>query len=202
MGSTGRCNTVSKQELVSNDTENSHTGVNTARGSGGTSDGVRMHSTRRRPQPSPPRESIDERANSGRLPPVPLAHQCPECARSSTTKTGLGVHRRRAHPITTNDEIITERVKARWSVEEISMMAMEEARLVIAGTTNVNDTLRRSRPERTLEAVKGRRKNAAYKELVAANVASLGMELVEEVADTAADLISPTDVQTTNQDLK
>lgn len=206
IGSTGPCYTVSKQELVGNDNNrNPINGVDTARGSGGTSNGVRMHSTRRGQQPSPPRENIDERANSGQTPPVPLAHQCPECARSFTTKTGLGVHRRRAHPITTNDEIVTDRVKARWSAEEISLMAMEEARLVVAGTTNVNDTLKRSRPERTLEAVKGRRKNAAYKLLVAEYVSSLGVELVEEVTVTAVDPTSPTVVRqetTTIQDLR
>lgn len=93
--------------------------------------------------------------------------QCPNCDRSFTTKTGLGVHRRRAHPSVTNEEIDTTRVKARWSDEEVMMMAAEEVRLVRAGLTFLNEPLAEFLPGRTIEAVKGKRRTAAYKTMVA-----------------------------------
>lgn len=104
--------------------------------------------------------------SGGTEPAVPLLFTCQECNRAFSTKTGLGVHRRRAHPVETNNEIVTERVKARWSEEEVALMAAEEARMLRAGVLNVNEPLSRFMYPRSLEAVKGRRRQAAYKTLV------------------------------------
>lgn len=65
-----------------------------------------------------------------------------------------------------NDAIVTERVKARWADEEVAMMAAEEVRLTQAGVTFVNEPLTAFMPGRTVEAVKGKRRQVAYKNLV------------------------------------
>ncbi|GBN58775.1 hypothetical protein AVEN_120843-1 [Araneus ventricosus] len=58
--------------------------------------------------------------------------QCSYCPSSFTTKTGLGVHKKRKHASETNEEVKTERVKARWTSEELALMAYKEAELFAA----------------------------------------------------------------------
>lgn len=73
---------------------------------------------------------------------------------------------RRAHPVQYNDTIDVNRVRARWSSEEIKMMAEWEVRAVNEGITKVNQYLINKVPNRTLEAIKGQRKRQDYKDLV------------------------------------
>lgn len=117
--------------------------------------------------------------NDGVVPSAPPQFTCLQCDRSFSTKTGLGVHRRRAHLVEVNNEIVTERVKARWSVEETTLMAAEEARLVKNGETFVNEPLTNFMSGRSVEAVKGKRRQAAYKSLVQ----QLLLAMVEEVEE-------------------
>lgn len=81
-------------------------------------------------------------------------------------KIGLGVHKRQKHPVEVNAAINVDRVKARWSDEEVKLVAKEEARAAKRGEANMNMHLRSVFPRRTLEAIKSKRKQEAYQILV------------------------------------
>ena len=57
------------------------------------------------------------------------------------------------------------RVKARWDDEEVYAMAVREAQLVRDGGKFVNQALVQFVPGRSLEAIKWKRRQAAYKAL-------------------------------------
>lgn len=86
-----------------------------------------------------------------------------------------------------NEEIVTERVKARWSTEETALMAAKEAELQSEGVLAPNAQLTAYMPGRTQEAVKGKRRQAAYKslvtELVAAREAAANVYVESESED-------------------
>ncbi|GBL95535.1 Retrovirus-related Pol polyprotein from type-2 retrotransposable element R2DM [Araneus ventricosus] len=93
---------------------------------------------------------------------------CPHCSASFSTKTGLGVHKKRKHPLETNEEVNTDRIKARWSSEELSLMAFKEVELINSGwTAEINSSLMLLFPNRSREAIKGQRKSKKYKDLLA-----------------------------------
>lgn len=138
-------------------------------------------------QPSPPLRNIatGPGRNVGAAPTAPLQFTCLHCDRSFSTKTGMGVHRRRAHQAEVNNEIVTERVKARWSEEETTLMAAEEVRLSKNGETHVNEPLSDFMPGRSLEAIKGKRRQAAYKALVQQlSLAIIGGSQIPPTGDT------------------
>ncbi|CAG0890454.1 unnamed protein product [Darwinula stevensoni] len=85
--------------------------------------------------------------------------------RSFSTPNGLALHRKRAHPVQFNSEISTTRVKARWSDEETRLLALSEIGLS-SSTCNINEVLRNRFPGRTLEAIKGKRKQRHYTDLL------------------------------------
>ncbi|CAL7932861.1 unnamed protein product, partial [Xylocopa violacea] len=97
----------------------------------------------------------------------------PGCGRSFTTKTGRGVHHKRGHPDWNDTRLSRPPKKARWNVEEISLLARCEAQLTIAGEKFINQALVKSFPSRTLESIKGQRKSKAYKKLVADAISDL-----------------------------
>lgn len=178
----------------------------TLRGSGGVdsdvdvSDGLAQGGATAPPTTQQSNESGEQRTDTT----SPPQHTCTECARSFTTKTGLGVHRRRAHPVAANAEINTERVKARWSDEEVTLMAAEEARLTRAGTTFLNEPLTAYMPGRTLESVKGRRRHPAYKALVTRLLAVDDVVLVPIPEDVEGDgnlLVTPNTAQDRGGDI-
>lgn len=105
-------------------------------------------------------------ANQGVAEEAVAGAVCEVCSRSFTTTRGLGVHKRRAHPIQYNDEIDVDRKKARWTKEEINMMASWEVDAIKDGESNINKYISKKMPKRTLEAIKGQRKHQAYKDLV------------------------------------
>lgn len=119
-----------------------------------------------------------------------LLFTCLTCSRSFSTKIGLGVHTRRAHPVMSNEAIVTQRVKARWSEEEVTLMAAEEVSLIRARVSNINERLLAQIPGRSLEAVKGKRRQEMYKGLVQrllladGESSSSGSELNQLVAPT------------------
>ncbi|KAK2575344.1 hypothetical protein KPH14_012788, partial [Odynerus spinipes] len=119
------------------------------------------------PTPGPSRITSTPPLTSSRDSPTPQ-YSCPNCERVFTTKTGLGVHRRRAHEAVTNEEIVVERTKRFWSAEELRMMAREEATAVHRGVKFINQHLASVVPGRTLDAIKGARRGPEYKRLVAA----------------------------------
>ncbi|CAL7932959.1 unnamed protein product [Xylocopa violacea] len=53
--------------------------------------------------------------------------------------------------------------RARWTDEETTMLAREEARLTLAGERFINQALNRIFHPRTIEAIKGHRRGSAYK---------------------------------------
>jgi hypothetical protein len=97
-------------------------------------------------------------------PPVRLEFPCTECSGSYRTSRGLGQHMRHAHPVAHNANVDVVRVKARWSDEEARLLVQEESRLTFAGPNrNINQALHALFPARTLEGIKGRRRNADHK---------------------------------------
>ena len=102
---------------------------------------------------------------------------CDECGRVFASRIGLGVHRRRAHPISANDAVNVERVKARWSREEDVLLAKEERKAISQGVTFINQYLHEVFPGRSLEAIKKRRQNPAYKGILA----SINQEVPENI---------------------
>lgn len=91
---------------------------------------------------------------------------CDKCNRAFTTKIGRGQHIRQAHKEEYNSAINVERVKSRWSEEEVRMMAVVEVDAIRKGLININQVLCKRFPKRTLEAIKGKRKQLAYKGIV------------------------------------
>lgn len=93
---------------------------------------------------------------------------CEICNREFRTKRGRGVHMVSAHPVEANDRVNVERVKARWPEEEVRLMARAEATATSAGILFINQYLLEKFPSRTLEAIKGKRRQEAYREMVRA----------------------------------
>ena len=93
-------------------------------------------------------------------------YQIPGCKRCFTTKTGCGVHMRRAPYDWTDGVNRTETVKARWTQEDISLLARREAELSLRGLRFINQEFLGFFPDRTLESVKSMRKRADYRALV------------------------------------
>lgn len=91
---------------------------------------------------------------------------CNICDRRFTTKTGLGVHRKKAHPEVANEEVVVERKKKRWNSEEMSVVAREEARASQEGVRLLNLHLHSKFPDRTVESIKGMRRRPDYKQMV------------------------------------
>lgn len=103
-------------------------------------------------------------ADAGSLEQVQF--RCEHCPAVFRTKRGLGVHMR-VHPLAANSAINVDRVKARWSVEETSLMARAEAAATSAGgVLFMNQHLQEMFPQRSLEAIKGKRRSEAYREMV------------------------------------
>lgn len=85
---------------------------------------------------------------------------------SFTTATGLGVHRRRAHPVEANAMVSAWPTKARWTEEEMRILATAEAAAEREGVMNMR--LLPMNLGRSLDALKGlRNKNAKYREILA-----------------------------------
>ena len=79
----------------------------------------------------------------------------------------------RAHSDWTDGVNRTETVKARWTQEEISLLARREAELSLKGVRFVNQELLGFLPDRTLESVKSVRKRADYRALVQEHIARI-----------------------------
>lgn len=91
---------------------------------------------------------------------------CEQCSARFRNMRGLGVHKVRAHPLQANSAINVDRVKARWSVEETRLMARAEAEGTLAGELFINQYLETRFPNRSLEAIKGKRQQEPYRVMV------------------------------------
>lgn len=94
-----------------------------------------------------------------------LAFTCRICERVFTTNNGRGQHMR-SHIEDYNNDINVNRVKKQWSNEEVEIMAQEEAQAIIDGVKFMNQHLATLMTHRTVDAIKGRRKQDAYKQVV------------------------------------
>lgn len=57
---------------------------------------------------------------------------CPKCGKLCKTR-GLASHRRKCDNVNMNEEIVIEKVKARWSDEEVFFLAKAEAEALLRG---------------------------------------------------------------------
>lgn len=99
---------------------------------------------------------------------------CPKCGKVFKTR-GLASHRRKCDNVNLNEEIVIEKVKARWTEEETYFLAKAEAEALLQGVKplGINNVLfkkfcgkGRGGKGRTTESVKGQRRKAEYKALV------------------------------------
>jgi len=88
---------------------------------------------------------------------------CCECGRSFTSKSGLGVHMSRQHKDRLDQLRLRVDVKARWSDEELSMMARKEIELTANGERFINKKLAEIFTHRSVDAIKKCRQRDNYK---------------------------------------
>ncbi len=93
-------------------------------------------------------EASEREAGGPAVPTPSMTFQCPSCGREFSSARGLGVHKRRAHPVDHHREE-AEKLEAR-----------------LEGFCNINQCLASAMPTRTIEAIKGKRRDARYKTLV------------------------------------
>lgn len=110
----------------------------------------------------------DEASAHDESPAIDNLVRCPHCSRGFTTVTGLGLHRKSAHLVEFNAEIEVDRLKPRWTEEESRRLARAELHLQKAGVRFMNQELHQRFPGRTLESIKGHRKQASYKAILQA----------------------------------
>lgn len=106
---------------------------------------------------------------------------CGTCGEAFRSNVGLGKHRRIAHPAEANDQVNAERTNRRWSPEEVRLMAQMEAKATIDRVTHLNKHLKSLMPDRSLDGIKGKRREQSYKLQVTSMVASL--QIVPEAAE-------------------
>ena len=111
-------------------------------------------------------------------------HTCDVCGRSFSTKSGLGVHIRRAHPDESDRMNVRTDIRARWNDEEISLLACAEAELTIAGGVRfMNHALHERFVHRTVEAIKKARQKDSYKSKLRDYLSRLMAQNTEETID-------------------
>uniref|UniRef100_A0A6V7KNY1 Reverse transcriptase domain-containing protein n=1 Tax=Bracon brevicornis TaxID=1563983 RepID=A0A6V7KNY1_9HYME len=91
---------------------------------------------------------------------------CPYCDRGFKNTRALGVHRASQHPVENNELIVTERVKVRWNIEHLRMLAAAEARAPATIKFMNQYLVENGGTGRNLESIKKQRQKAEYKRLV------------------------------------
>lgn len=125
---------------------------------------------------SPP-STVEPLASGSGIPTIPVNFQCEVegCFKTFKTKQGRGQHVRHAHPEAYNNSIVTSRKKARWYDEEKLRLAAQEASLELEWVARksrgekvkgLNENLQAACPERTLDAIKSRRRNPEHRQMV------------------------------------
>lgn len=139
-------------------------------------DHVRMPTSTTRPQSGAP-----QLGELGEVPDNEMRQEeviCSICDRSFKPR-GLGQHMKRAHPEEANELINIDRTKRRWTNEEIRLLAGQEARAERDGVANINQHLLGLHPTRTLDGIKGKRKQEVYR----VELERIRRELDEEETD-------------------
>jgi hypothetical protein len=145
-----------------------------------------------------------ERDRFGLLALNPPALHGHECAREFRSKIGLGVHVTARHPEVANAQICVERKKARWTQEEVRLLAELEATATLNGQRNINQYLVPLVPGRSLEAIKKRCQQKEYQDLVRDSLARLIADPNGEGAiggDPDLDSSSETDIRQFDEDV-
>ncbi|KAL7294948.1 hypothetical protein TKK_0011659 [Trichogramma kaykai] len=118
------------------------------------------------------------------------------CDRTFATNQGRGQHHRLAHRAWNDARIIatanTNRSKPRWDKEEVALMARREAEMIVGDVRYINKALAEEFTSRSLEAIKGQRKDAGYKAEVAKIVALLKAPALAPPTTTPTPLSTPT----------
>lgn len=123
-----------------------------------------------------PSSTVEPLASGSGIPTIPVSFQCEAegCYKTFKTKQGRGQHVRHAHPEAYNNSIVTSRKKARWYDEEKLRLAAQEASLELEWAARksrekvkgLNEKLQAAFPERTLDAIKSRRRNPEHRQMV------------------------------------
>jgi hypothetical protein len=113
---------------------------------------------------------------------VEEGERCLVCGKLYQTKRGLGVHMASKHKEERNAEIKADddcKTKRRWCDQDKLLLARYEAGLKIQGIKpkDINAHLYEKFPERSTEAVKGRRRQKDHKELVVAEIVKLSLPI-------------------------
>lgn len=144
---------------------------------------------------SDPTANTDEVLSDASLPILAYPCRMPGCERSFTTSKGRGVHEQRTHKNWHDERQVQhiEHRKAPWSNEEAALLARQEAKLTIEGTRFINQALLPYFPNRTLEAIKGQRRNIKHKDMV--------IQLIHEIEqESESDLHLETPVENQAQE--
>lgn len=119
---------------------------------------------------------------TGSQPGGPLSAQvCGLCGEEFRNVRGLGQHRRIRHPVQSNDQVNVNKSKRRWLLEEVRLMAQIEAEATILGIVDLNKHIKRLKPDRSIDGIKGKRREGQYKLQVTSLIANLraGLEAPE-----------------------
>ncbi|CAK9796154.1 Retrovirus-related Pol polyprotein from type-2 retrotransposable element R2DM [Anthophora quadrimaculata] len=92
----------------------------------------------------------------------------PDCGKTFKTLRGRSVHEQRTHKSWYDYRQVANIVnkKSPWSSEEQALLARQEAHLVLNNTKFVNQALQHIFPHRSLESIKGQRRNKSHKDKV------------------------------------
>ena len=97
--------------------------------------------------------------------------KCDSCEKSFKSQRGLSLHRRKVHPILYHEEKAEEvanaiPIKKKWTTNDLNMMVKIEANLLKMNTRFINQELAKRMPDRSVESIKGKRRNEQYKQMV------------------------------------
>ena len=128
-----------------------------AKNKGGLSSHLRSH--KRRHDTTLSANSVNTAGDKNTMLNTEIANVYPICSRSFHSKSGKSNHMRKAHAEAYHEVYAPiVRVKARWSEEEMTLVARDELRLRREGYKgSINVALNANFPTRSAEAIKGLR---------------------------------------------
>ena len=91
-----------------------------------------------------------------------LDFECDSCGRKFRKKSGLQVHRARAHPSVYNEELSTKESNFKWTEGELHHLARTELKFRTLNVGSINKCIATEIPGRTVQAVTGMRRSIAY----------------------------------------
>ncbi|CAG0890453.1 unnamed protein product [Darwinula stevensoni] len=112
--------------------------------------------------------SVPEHQSPSQILQEVFSYPCTECERSFPTKIGHSLHLKARHPNKYYSEQVTTQKKSRWDEEEDLLLANAELQALKTNIKNINQHILATNilPGRTLESIKGRRKQTKYLDLL------------------------------------